>query len=1161
MTVSSSTVHTAERPNGRRPAVVQFPPNGRARDKAPPPVTAGEYGADGRAIYRRVPVKDDDGKPQKDGAGNSLYRWETVLRCDVRFAVDRRAAPDPDFGETTDAEDLPEASSDVEVTLPGLAGSPGVTQVFRNMATSELRQAKFLDMAGRRAFLGLAKSPTQATRGELFIACNELSEAREPRDDVFYTVTGWHSEHGRDGGRPFFVTGSGAIGADGYIPDVVTQFRTRELTVYAPQDAPAGTDLLDAFDATADLLGAMPGRIMWPLVAARLRAVFGVYRDPRDASADHETVPIGNITGNTGAGKSGLHAATGNVLAPGLRHNTIPFKCGSPANGGVSGPGMENLLYKARDLPTDWDDLDPNEPEDKRAAWQSLLIRRAAGQQARVLARRTGGNRAGKPCRAGVVMNGEPMDAQQSAENRAFNIEVGPSDIRRSELRRITGTEARGKRSELGGGVIRAIAADRPGWLARLAQARIALRPLFAAGEVPGAVDRGADCFAEEAATWFTVLQILRRNGMTARDARAWWQIILTDLREAWFGHLAVIGRGSRSARALGTIQEGISSGVIALASARNPARPPENMRFRRGWTETMEGFRAPPRIHGYIDDRDGQDGDLLLLPRLTAAAVRSLEASTGSSWTGGVKTLAESLRADGALTGIAASRRGAGELTDRPKLGDGDRPHVWRIPAARLDTDDDGLAVRDYSGPADYAAIENGAALDPDLEHDGQDDGHESVQEPPEVTRPARGPTAPVPAAEPVQARTAPARPVPEPRRPGAERAADESAWRAVAGPGTRPAARQPAPPRDATPYAERLEFFTRAARKTGAGRDADPADIRRALDVWELAMRGLRFTAPGHLMGIVAFHWLEAKYGAVPELPRQDAAVADLVNGLKVRRAFSVADPAALEAPAAGVTGTDVNAQFANAGQMAELGTGTPEWLERGEGWPGLRDGKTVLPGYVSFTDTSGLPGPFGRIEPGEFITTQLAQLLPGWAKAGRCELPEIGRALVWREHRRWLRLTCRRFLDGRDALKDRADRPSWIAVAVLKRVYSQFLGGMLASGPGRGHHNRTRLALVDWRDMVRGQAMFGMWYALGKADPAPAAVVDPDAAYFLVPEPGAAPSGLVISDQPGKWKIHRACPVNDEIRRAIAAGRATTARNLIRQAHEDYAAGGAR
>lgn len=1183
MTVTTASVRTGRQdgqtPRSRgksadRPVVVRdFPADASASDRPPPSVTviAGGYGTDGGAMYHRVRVKDDDGNPKVNAAGKPEYRWETVLRCDVRFAVDRRAAPDPDFGEATDAEDLPEASSDVEVTLPGPDG--GVTQVFRNMATSDLIKAKFLDMAGRRAYLGLNRSLTSAARSDLFRMVNELSQVRKPRDDVFYTISGWHD----DRGQPFFVTGSGAIGPRGYMPEIVTKLPDR-LDIYAPQDAPGGKRLLDAFDAVTDLLDAMPGRLLWPLVAARLRPLFGVWRDPADAGADYETVPIGNITGNSGGGKSGLHAATGNVIAPGLRYNTIPFKCGNSANGGATGPGMENLLYAARDLPTDWDDLDPNESEDKRAAWQSLLIRRAAGQQARLLAKRAGGNRAGKPCRAGVVLNGEPLDAQQSAENRAFNIEVGPADVKRSVLRHITGPEARGLRSELGGGVIRAIAANRPGWLARMAQARVALRPLFADGDVPGAVDRGADCFAELAATWFVTLQILRRNGMSVADARDFWRVITEGLQNAWRAHLAVIGRGSRAARALGTIQEGISAGIITLASARNPAVPPAEPRYQRGWTEnnTDGSWRAPQRIHGFIDDRDGQAGDLLLLPKLATAAVRAMEAGTGGSWTGGVKTLAESLKADGAITGVAASRVGEGRLTDRPKLGNGDRPYVWRIPVARLDDDDDGPAVRDYSGPVDYSAIDHGAAIDPD----STDNGPESVQEPgaPEM------PQDPKPPAQPVRAvpnGSAPSRPIHAPR-PDNERAARESEWRAVAGPGTRPAApRQSEPKRNVMPYSERFTLFAKDARKLGGrpGTDADDATIQRALDVLERAMKGYRYEAPVHLAGVQLFHWKEAKHGSIPELDRADVPALvgpelDLsATAHQVCRGFHVTgpatqDPAAWAIPGLWVVGVDVNAQLANAAQMAELGTGKPEWLSN----PidpsiiaaSVSDG--FLPGYVLLKNAASWPGPFRCIKPGQFITTHMAKLLTVWAKDGRCALPEIERAIVWRSHRRWLRPTARAFLDGRAALISRDDVPAKIALDVLKQAYSQFFGGMLASGPGAGSHNRTKLLRIDARDMVKGEAQFLMWLALGKTDPAPAVVKDPDAAYFIMPEPFARPDGLTFSEapewKPGKWKLMRdrmPCPLTEPIRDAILRDRPGMAVKRIIAAAQEHRTGG--
>jgi len=136
-----------------------------------------------------------------------------------------------------------------------------------------------------------------------------------------------------------------------------------------------------------------------------------------------------------------------------------------------------------------------------------------------------------------------------------------------------------------------------------------------------------------------------------------------------------------------------------------------------------------------------------------------------------------------------------------------------------------------------------------------------------------------------------------------------------------------------------------------------------------------------------------------------------------------------------------------------------------------------------------------------------------------------------------------------------------PACVALDVVKRSYSLFLGGMLASSRKHANLNRSKLCRPDWRDMVRGEAMFKMWRALAFTSPAPALVVDPDAAYFLTSGPGVVPAGLTVSKQAGKFKIHRVCPAA-EVRAAIGAGTVPVRiRSMIARGDEAYRAGGGR
>ena len=666
-------------------------------------VTRKGFGTDGVSTYKLE---------QRPAVGDTPAQWEWTLLVEsaTRFTADRYPAPDPDFPERSEsAAEVQGASSDAEVSWLGTDGGT-VTRVYRDVPTPDLMKGKHLKDSGRVALLGLS-AVSDAKMGELFKAANELSQCYGPTSEVFYTVTGWHA---REDGTPFFVTGGSVIDANGFVPEAVVRMDDR-LRGYAPGSAPAGAELVDAFECVASLFGeAADARILVPQVLARLRAMFGVYRSLTDASADSGTVPTVWVSGNSGNGKSGAQAATANVFAPGLRHNSLPFKGGSPNNGGVSISAMEDLTFRARDLALDWDDLDPAEGEEQRAQWQSRLIRRMADQKSRTMAQRNGEARASKPARCAAIGNGEPLDAEQSAENRAVNILVGPGDVRVSTLAAMTGHADRVIRSGLGGGIVRELAGDLAGYRTHLAAARTALRPLFCGrDDAPGPVNRGADAMAELAAAGYIALLVMVKHGMSNRDARNHWKAIKAALLETWRGHLAVIGSGSRSSRALELIVEGIASGSVVISSAEKPGTPPGDARYHAGWK--IDAFGAEPRrpLAGYVDDRgQAPSGDLWMLPTPTAGAVQDMVKRSGGTFSGGQKTLAQSLASDGQARRSGERNRNATVLRT---LGNGIRPRVWEISADVLDGEASGGATitsGDFSAPIDITTLD-GIALD----------------------------------------------------------------------------------------------------------------------------------------------------------------------------------------------------------------------------------------------------------------------------------------------------------------------------------------------------------------------------------------------------------------------------------------------------------------
>jgi len=649
---------------------------------------AGGFGTDGDRTYRL----------EQTG-------WKILADVHVQLLAERVAAVDPDFPERDEdaADDSREAGADVSVAV--VRGGQRREKVYRNVKTSDLRKCVPLDRFGPSAWR--SADSTGDARAKLFRAFNDLSQEAGVPCTEFYTVTGWHPgarAYGVDAGQrgEMFVHGGGAIDAHGLV-DVDTRLGDH-MTALRLGEPAAGAELVDAFGAVLALVdsGAMPGRVLWPLVAAALRPVFGQYRDPRLLDETSSTVTAW-VSGGTGAIKSGSTAAALNVLYPGLTYNTFPVKAGTAKNGGASGPGLERLLFRARDLCVPFDDLDPSEPDAVRAAWQSDLIRRAAGQYGRLLAQqKTGDNRAAMPCRAGVLGTGEPLDAEASAENRAVNVVIGEGDVRLPALKDHTTVEARTKRAGFGAGLVKVLAADRQAYRARLAAARVALRPMYVAGDAPGPVQRGADTFAELSATLRVALGVLVDSGMPAPVARGHWTAMVAELREAWRAHLVVIGGSDRGTRAVTYLRQALGAGLLRIDDRGEGSGP---SRDRYGWdrveatsADSVAFWRSASNTVGGWQDAD--TGDLLLLPSVVTGAVRTVAERAGDSWTGGTKALGSALKGGGFLA-VAEGRAERGAATERPRIA-GVRREVWHLIAERYED----------AGGVDYAGTEYGGAI-----------------------------------------------------------------------------------------------------------------------------------------------------------------------------------------------------------------------------------------------------------------------------------------------------------------------------------------------------------------------------------------------------------------------------------------------------------------
>lgn len=1147
-----------------RPDVIELPPGVNRREWRE---TRG-FGTDGKRTFRLA-----DGE------------WSLLVESHVRITAARAAAADPDFpdrAEDGDDSNL-EASTDVLV-MTDRAGKVR-SKVYRNVRMSNLRKLTPLDQFGPTAWTGARL--TNDGRAILAQAVIALSEAYGLPEQDFYPRTGWYPNESGPG--ELFVHGGGAIGPAGVLADAEVRVgdQLAALRLGEPATGPA---LVESFAECLALVecGALPGRVFAPLLGVALRPLFGVYVDPSDPRAEAEASAGAWITGGTGGGKSGALASVLNAVYPGLRYNRYPFKAGTQKNGGASGAALERLGFNARDLVLPFDDLDPSESDADRAAWQSNLLRSAFGGYSRLLAQRGGtDNRQALPWRAGVIGTGEPLDSEASAENRAVNVPINAGDVMLGELRARTGAAERMTRGQLGAGVVRAIAGNRAEYRARLSVARKALRALFVAGEAPGPIARGADVFAEVAATLWVVLCILVDNGLTVADGRRHWSTLRAGLLDAWRAHLSVIGGGDRASRAVVYLRQALAAGHLRLDDKGEGQGNPSRDMY--GWETRMTGsgqYAAPETrpaavtVGGY---QDATTGDLFLMPSIATAAVKRVADQAGDSWTGSTKTIAEALKAGGYLH-IPASRARDGAATAVARVGGKSRAW-WHVRADRFEgTDQADETQADYSGPVDTAGLPCAALF-------GAQDGPQPADQAGPVESPpdadpgpgvatqgpdTAGPVITTGDPEPCEAcgRATPLRQDGRPRHlhpcpaPGEPDQADQD----VTGKDVqldRDQADSEAFATDvAVDDAKELARFARVIRDGARGGDPDAtdADIEAAYRIFREVTGGVRMIRDPGGTGIAWWRWVrERNHASVRTEPLQSELLDGITRQLRARFADHLRPGESVEVGQI-ITGLDVNGQFPAGAASVLLGHGEPDhfttarsirvqterpgWFRKGAGY--VRLGADLSTDHPAFDDLRagdwlGLPSVGFLLDPGK-----------GTPAVIEPDALDIAELVYWGQGNHGTRLAAwqAKFRDARAALIGRDDVPARYALDVLKTVANTFLGGYLRSERYAGGSEILR---PDWSDMLITQAGANMLRAEWKSqhiDGNPAAIgAYRDALWFIGDEP-FTPAGksLEISTQLGKFKREKIVTVTDEIAAAYASESHKAMVDLLAQAHRE-------
>lgn len=368
----------------------------------------------------------------------------------------------------------------------------------------------------------------------------------------------------------------------------------------------------------------------------------------------------------------------------------------------------------------------------------------------------------------------------------------------------------------------------------------------------------------------------------------------------------------------------------------------------------------------------------------------------------------------------------------------------------------------------------------------------------------------------------------------------------------------------------AEELASFTRSMRKRGIGTDATAEEMAAALGLLSEVTGGLRWVSYTGQVGQAAFARMIARHGSMKKpLAMTDTRAVKLCRDDRVTVTRNHVRPGLARKLLVGapLSGFDVNGQYPNSAQMAELGDGDPEWIRKK---PRSLAAVWEKPGYVKvertiraakvpqlkFIKTDGTPPAAG-----DWLPMPVVRYL-GENLGIEVEASEI----VWwpNSGRRMRNFIEKGYKKPREALREMPPSPVRdIALSALKVLVNDMIGMLRSERHSSGPWYRP-----DWNDMITSLSEMNALRAIDKCE-TPAVVKCADTMYFLAPPPCEAcqadnrtkaqreeapnpsghvkdcgkPAGLVVSPlQLGKVKLERVAEVTPEIIAAYKDGSAT-------------------
>jgi DNA primase len=457
-----------------------------------------------------------------------------------------------------------------------------------------------------------------------------------------FTHTGWRR---LDDGTYAYLHGAGAIGPNGPVADMKVELPQPLAGMVLPTP-PDRTQLPAVVEALSGLLVLGPAQIMFPLVSAALRAVFG------------DTDFTMFLFGVTGAFKTEVATLLQSFYGTGFNARTLPSNFISTAN------ATETLAFTAKDMVFVVDDFvtgGSRQDIQRQHRDGERLLRGQGNRSGRSRLSADATLRAGRAPRGMALVTGEELPARQSARARSLVIELEEGAVTSAKLTRCQAHAGQGLYALFTVGFICWIAPQYEALKQRLRDRALAVRDLLQRDDRHR---RTAAIVGELQSGFELALAYLQEIGAISGEKAA--ELVktctaaLASAAEAQGQHQLAAEPASLFMRLL---RSAISSGQGHFASRHEPQPPPN---------AESAGWRVDPMQAGGplkpLGDRLGWvDGDSLYLEPDAAFKAAQGMASESEGIPISVITLGKRLREHGYL---ASTEQDRGHMTVRVTIG-----------------------------------------------------------------------------------------------------------------------------------------------------------------------------------------------------------------------------------------------------------------------------------------------------------------------------------------------------------------------------------------------------------------------------------------------------------------------------------------------------------